>query len=118
MEKVPYLGFANNIRLANERVELLLSTDYGPRIIRCAPVGRDNIFAEIPPATQMKKTPFGDAWHIYGGHRLWHAPEHPTRTYWPDNAPVASVLHGDTVTLTQAVEGNTHLQKELTVTLD
>ena len=25
----------------------------------------------------------GSEWHIYGGHRLWHAPEVMPRTYYP-----------------------------------
>jgi hypothetical protein len=117
IEKVPYLGFQNNLRLANDRVEVLLSTDYGPRIIRYAPIGGDNVFAEISPEEQTTETPFGDGWHIYGGHRLWYAPEHPTRTYWPDNAPVAVTPRGDAVTLTQPVEGHTQLEKEMEVSL-
>lgn len=118
MEKVSYLGIPNHIRLANERAELLLSTDYGPRIIRYALADGDNVLGEIPPAEQAKPTPFGDEWHLYGGHRLWHAPEHPVRTYWPDNQPVKHETHGRTVTLTQPVEPNTHLEKQMEVTLD
>jgi hypothetical protein len=114
---VPYLGYSNHIRLANDRVELLLSTDYGPRIIRYAALGGENVFAEILPSEQAKETPFGDAWHIYGGHRLWHAPEDPVRTYWPDNRPVEVSVRDGTVTLTQAIEGNTLLQKSIDVTL-
>lgn len=117
MEKVPYLGYPNNVRLANDRAELLLSTDYGPRIIRYALAGGENVLGEIPPAEQGNPTPFGDDWHLYGGHRLWHAPEHPVRTYWPDNQPVTAGEHGHTVTLTQLVEPNTLLQKQMEVTL-
>jgi hypothetical protein len=114
---VPYLGYSNHIRLANDRVELLLSTDYGPRIIRYAALGGQNVLGEIPPSAQAKETPFGEAWHAYGGHRLWHAPEDPVRTYWPDNRPVEVSVRDGTVTLTQAVEGNTLLQKSIDVTL-
>ncbi|MDI1475907.1 hypothetical protein [Polyangium sp. y55x31] len=113
---VPYLGFPNHVRLASDTVELLLSTDYGPRIIRYAPLGGDNILAEMPPGAGQP-TPFGEPWHPYGGHRLWHAPEHPERTYWPDNRPLASSMDGDTVTVVQPMEENTRLQKSMRVRL-
>ncbi|MFT3766998.1 MAG: hypothetical protein QM820_15990 [Minicystis sp.] len=114
---IVYLGRPNHVRLANRKIELLLSTDYGPRIIRCAPIGGDNLLAEIPPPAG-NPTPFGEAWHPYGGHRLWHAPEDPVRTYFPDNRPIA-VSHRDrAIALTQEVEGNTQLRKSLEITLD
>lgn len=118
MEMVSYMGFPGHVRLANERAELLVSTDYGPRIIRYALAGGENVFGEIPPSEQARSTPFGDDWHIYGGHRLWHAPEDPVRTYWPDNRPVKVERQGASVAVTQAVEGNTGLEKSMHVTLD
>lgn len=118
MKRVAYLGFPGNIRLANERAELLISTDFGPRILRYALASGDNVLGEVPPAEQARPTPFGDEWHLFGGHRLWHAPEHPVRTYWPDNQPVKAEQHGNTVTVTQPVEPHTGLEKQMTVTLD
>lgn len=114
--QVPYLGFPNHVRLASDTVELLLSTDYGPRIIRYAPLGGDNILAEMPPG-EGQPTPFGEPWFPYGGHRLWHAPEHPERTYWPDNRPLESSIDGDTVTVVQPIEEHTWLQKSMRVRL-
>lgn len=117
MEKVSYLGYPGNIRLANERAELIVSADFGPRILRYALAGGENVLGEIPPNEQATSTPFGDDWHLYGGHRLWHAPEHPVRTYWPDNQPVQAALHGTTLTVTQPVEPHTQLEKQMEITL-
>jgi hypothetical protein len=114
---IAYLGRPNHLRLANRKIELLLSTEYGPRIIRCAPLGGENLFAELPPGAG-NPTPFGEPWHAYGGHRLWHAPEDPVRTYWPDNRPVAFSERNGTVTLVQGLEANTMLRKSIEVTLD
>lgn len=114
--RVPYLGFPNHVRLVSDAVELLLSTDYGPRIIRYAPLGGENVLAEFPPG-EGQPTPFGEPWHPYGGHRLWHAPEHPERTYWPDNRPLQRSIDGDAVTVVQPVEENTRLQKSIRVRL-
>ncbi len=116
---VPYIGRPDHIRLRNREAELLLSTSYGPRIIRYAPIGGENIFAEAPPsASSGNPTPFGEPWHMYGGHRLWHAPEDPVRTYVPDNGPVNAVVRGATVTLLQDEEPRTQLRKSMEVTLD
>jgi hypothetical protein len=75
----------------------------------------DNVFATLPDVGV--KTALGQ-WNIRGGHRFWHAPEAMPRTYVPDNDAVTAVLDGNTVKLTQAVEPETHMQKEIWVTLD
>lgn len=117
-EKVAYNGAANNIRLSNGVVELVLATDYGPRIMRYAPVGGAedaNVFATLPDIGL--KTDLGQ-WYIRGGHRLWHAPEGKPRSYVPDNDPVQVVREGDTIKLIQPVEAGTGIQKEIWITLD
>ena len=117
-EKVVYGGSPNNIRLSNSQVELILATDYGPRIMRYALAGSgpdDNVFATLPDLGA--KNDLGQ-WYIRGGHRLWHAPEAIPRTYAPDNDPIQVVREGDTVKLIQPVEKATGIQKEMWITLD
>lgn len=118
MELHTCMGIPGHVRLSNGDAEVLVSTAYGPRVIRYALAGGQNAFGEIPPSDQATPTPFGDDWHIYGGHRLWHAPEDPVRTYWPDNAPIAFEGEGLSVTVTQPVEPHTHIEKQMIVTLD
>ena len=56
---------------------------------------------------------------MWGGHRLWAAPEAKPRSYWPDNDPVeAKVVGAYTVRLIPPFEENTHIQKEMIVKLD
>ncbi|MCJ7665262.1 MAG: DUF4380 domain-containing protein, partial [Actinobacteria bacterium] len=78
-------GWENCLRLENDEIELVATTDVGPRIIRLGFKGGQNLFKEF--GDQLGKTG-GDQWRIYGGHRLWHAPEAVPRTYFPDNKPV------------------------------
>jgi hypothetical protein len=113
-ETVSYGGWPNCVRLATDDLELIATTDVGPRIIRLGRPGGPNLFKEFPE--EMGQTG-GDTWRSYGGHRLWHAPEDLSRTYWPDNVPVAVYWDGATLTLTQPVEGNTGLQKEIALTV-
>jgi hypothetical protein len=117
-EKVAYNGLNTNIRISNGTVEMMIATEYGPRIMRFAPAGSedsDNLFGTLDAVNV--KTDQGQ-WNIRGGHRLWHAPEGMPRSYVPDNAPIQVVRDGDTVKLIQAVENATNIQKEIWVTLD
>jgi hypothetical protein len=115
VEKVPCLGQPNCYRLANKSVEVVVTTDVGPRIIRYAYIGEENILGEIPD--DVVKTALG-AWKPWGGHRLWTAPEAMPRSYSPDNDRVPHTIDGNTIRLVQSVEPQTGIQKELTVTLD
>jgi hypothetical protein len=115
VEKVQCLGQPNCYRLANKSVEVVVTTDVGPRIIRYAYMGEENILGEIPD--DVVKTALG-TWKPWGGHRLWTAPEAMPRSYSPDNDRVPHTIDGNTIRLVQSVEPQTGIQKELTVTLD
>ena len=56
-----------------------------------------------------------DTWQSYGGHRLWHAPEVWTRTYYPDVQPVKYEWDGSRLTLTCETETISRLQKEIVI---
>jgi hypothetical protein len=112
--KIDYKAWPNCYRLANKTIELIVTTDVGPRIIRFGFVGGENEFVEFPG--QLGKTG-GQEWRIYGGHRLWHAPEIQPRTYCPDNDPVKLEQHDGSVRLIQLVESSTGIQKEMAIQL-
>ena len=95
-----------------------MAAGFGPRIVRYALSGRENVLGELPAAEYGVDTPYGERWHVRGGHRLWHAPEHSRTTYVPDNAPPRCEVVGRTVRVTRGVEPETGLEKELVVTLD
>src|SRR5437868_2984836 len=114
MEKTPYGGWSNCIRLRNKQIELVATTDVGPRIIRLGFIGGDNLFKEF--ADHIGKSG-GDQWRSYGGHRLWHAPEIKPRSYAPDNTPIEHSWDGKALKLIQSVEISTGIQKEMHITL-
>jgi hypothetical protein len=114
VDRVPCPGQGQCVRLANGTVEVLLATEIGPRVVGYGFVGGDNLLGWVPEASV--KTELGE-WKPWGGHRLWSAPEHMPRSYSPDNEPVDVQVSGPIVTLTQAVEPKTGIQKILTVTL-
>lgn len=112
LEKIGYKGWPNCYRLANRAVDLVVTTDVGPRIIRFGFTGEANEFKEYEP--QMGRTG-GKRWRIYGGHRLWVAPE--KKPYPPDNSPVALEPHDGFIRLVQPPEEETGIQKEIDVHL-
>lgn len=91
-----------------------MTTDVGPRIIRFGFVGEENEFKEYDE--QIGKTG-GDKWRIYGGHRLWLAPEDKARTYVPDNSPVKFEEHEKFVRVIQTADKLTGIQKEMDISL-
>ncbi len=113
VSKIAYRGWPNCYRLWNDSVEAIVTTDVGPRIIRFGFAG-ENELGEFPD--QLGRTG-GDEFRLYGGHRLWHAPESLERTYCPDNSAVAIEVGADAVRLTQPVEARTGIQKEMLVSL-
>lgn len=72
--------------LENASLRLLVTQSVGPRLLALHLEGGENLFAEVPDATL--ECPGAGVFHFYGGHRLWHAPEEPQRTYQPDDRPV------------------------------
>lgn len=113
LEKVSYQGWPNCLRLSNDKVELIATTDVGPRIIHFGWKGQDQNLFYINPATAGKTG--GEKWNLYGGHRLWHAPEIKPRTYVPDNGPVAHDWNGQCLRLKQDREELTGLQKTIEI---
>jgi hypothetical protein len=114
MEKVSYGGWENCFRLANNQVELIITADVGPRIIRFGFIGQENMFKEF--SHQMGQTQ-SDDWLIFGGHRLWHAPEAKPRTYYPDLEPVLIQETINGLIATQKPEPTTGLQKQIEINL-
>jgi hypothetical protein len=113
LEEITYHGW-NCVRLANEKIEVVVTLDVGPRIIRCGFLNGPNFFKEYAETLGVKG---GDEWNIFGGHRLWHAPENDPRTYAPDNAPIEFEAVENGARFIQPVEATTGIQKEIEVRL-
>jgi hypothetical protein len=114
IEKIAYGGWPNCFRIANESVELIVTTDVGPRAIRYGFIGGQNLFKEF--ADQLGRS--GEAtWQPRGGHRIWIAPEMVPDTYASDNGPVRATILEDGIELTQSVEPETGLEKTIVARL-
>src|ERR1035437_1367338 len=114
---VQYGGWKNCLRLINGKVELVVTLDVGPRIIRYGAVGGPNLFKEFPTRMGRTAADAGSEWADFGGHRLWHAPEVAPRTYALDYEPVDHAWQNGVLTLTQRTETTTGIQKIIRIQL-
>ncbi|MBL7160977.1 MAG: hypothetical protein ISS57_00105 [Anaerolineales bacterium] len=115
IEVLNYKGWANSLRLSNHLVDLVILTEIGPRIIRYGFLGEDNLFVELSETLGHKG---GNTWHVYGGHRLSHAPQADPRSHYPDNFPVEYIEKDGFLQVVQSVEPTNGIQKELDIYLD
>jgi hypothetical protein len=109
---IPYRGWANNTLITNGQIELVVTQDVGPRIIRLGFVKGRNLMAEF------KGEMGGSAekeWMIRGGHRLWLAPEAKPETYELDNVPVKARMIENGVRTTQPAGDLTGIQKVMDI---
>ena len=114
-EHYNYKGWENCIFISNGKIELVATTDVGPRVIKFGAEGGKNLFKENK---DMLGKSGGDDWRSYGGHRLWHAPEEMPRTYFPDNSTVPYKINENTLILSQETEVPTGIKKEIEITMN
>lgn len=113
-ERIDYGGWPNCIRICNSEIEIIVTTDVGPRIVRLGFINSQNFF--YLSSDEIGKTG-GTEWRIYGGHRLWLSPEVLSRTYYPDNISVHYSGDDYSIVLTTAKEITTGIVKEIEIML-
>jgi len=113
METIEYNGWPDCVRLANDEVELIVTTAVGPRIIRAGFIGERNLFAELDGQGGRGE----DEWMIRGGHRFWIAPEKQPDTYELDNVPIQTEALPDGVRTIQSKGPLSGMVKELHIRL-
>ena len=114
VKKVEYKGWKNCISVSNGNVEIIVTTDVGPRIISLTCGGKENHF-KVFDETAGKSG--GDKWIPYGGHRVWHAPEENPRSYQPDNEKFVCEIKENGVTV-MSTEEKTLLSKGFEITMN
>ena len=112
VEKVEYKGWRNCYRVSYGEVELIATSDVGPRVIRFGFVGGQNLFKEF---TEQLGKSGEDKFQLRGGDRVWKAPEDPVATWAPDNVPVEISVTRNGLIARAPVEPLTHLRKEIEI---
>ncbi len=124
VKETNYSVFGKCAVISNGKTEVYVTLDIGPRIIRYAVCGKENMMWEN---TELNVTKGGAdfdeffykgaEWKIYGGHRMWLSPESQPRSYYPDNEPVDyEIIDGGIITKPKKQIGN-QVRYEITVTM-
>jgi hypothetical protein len=114
VEKTEYAGWKNCYLVTNGQIELVVTGDVGPRIIRFGFVGGQNLFKEFPD--QLGKS--GEVkFQLRGGDRVWKAPEDAVATWVPDNRSVEIQVTPSGLIAREPVEPLTNLQKEIEISM-
>jgi hypothetical protein len=102
------------LTLATKSIELTVTTSVGPRVVsfKRRDAKAKNVFWEM-----SADAPRLNGYLLRGGHRLWHSPEHPVRSYQPDDEPLAVKPLSKGIALAQPVEANTGMQKAMKIEL-
>lgn len=124
-EIVSYKKFGKCLRLDNGKIEVYVTLDVGPRIIKFNVSGMENMMFNDDPLERFVDVSagFGEGakWYTFGGHRMWVTPEEMPMTYYPDQDPVAYDIKEDgnnvVVTLTPPPQKVTNLQHKWVITM-
>lgn len=115
INKIAYHGWENAYELQNGVLRLIVTADVGPRILHFAHYDSENTLHIVKDdlTSAIQETHF----RLYGGHRLWRAPEDPSVTYFPDNRPVDVEVTPTEVTFSAPTEPG-GLQKQFSIALN
>ena len=111
-----YKHFGECLFVEGESWTLGITLSMGPRILYFAQTGRENVFYEQPKEADYLCSPEG--WRVYGGTRLWLAPEGAHALYAPEPAPVSYEWRNETLVITQAEDKSLCAVKQMEITAD
>ncbi len=104
--------FGETLFAKNGDIVIGIPLDHGIRISYLSYNGSDNLFFEQPKDMTDLTTPNG--WRVYGGHRLWTAPE-CKEIYYPDNEPISYELLDRTIIIRQNADPWKKVEKTMEI---
>ena len=108
INRIEYPGSPRSYECRIGKGRLVICADFGPRILSLSAADGPNVLF----VDEKRRIARGD-WYLYGGHRLWVAPE-TEATYSPDNDPCRVDIEGGRITVTAADQA-LKLEKSITV---
>lgn len=98
--------------LEHGEIQIGVALEFGIRIVHLSLKGMENLYY-VQPNDLSDNFTKGD-WRVYGGHRLWMAPE-CLESYCPDNNPVHYEIGGNTAFIRQDVDPWLHIEKHINI---
>ncbi|MEJ8568027.1 hypothetical protein [Elongatibacter sediminis] len=108
--KTEYGGWDNCLVGKWGALELVVTLDVGPRIISLRVDEGPNLFKTFDE--ELGQTS-GEEFALFGGHRLWHAPEVHPRSWVPDFEPVPHRFDEGFLVLEPPTEPDTGIRKSM-----
>ncbi|HEX3037588.1 MAG TPA: hypothetical protein VHO94_01170 [Oscillospiraceae bacterium] len=110
-------NYGNCVHITNGIIEVIVTIDVGPRIVRFGFVGGENmLYNDLQRSYVTDGRDYedifgaGNKFYRYGGHRLWLSPMSMPDTFYPDNEPVVYGILPDGVSFTPARQKNNNMQ--------
>ena len=110
-----YKHFGKCLFVENVDVKIGIPLEFGIRIIYLSYKGSENLFFEQPSDMVDLSTEWG--WRVFGGHRLWLAPE-SEKNYRVETSPINYEIKGDTVILTQGLDDWLKVYKSVEISFE
>ncbi len=117
IKETDYENYGRCVQISNGVIDVVVTIDCGPRIVRFGFIGDANILYNDLERKYVTSNPsmterFGkDAtFYCYGGHRVWLSPERMPETYYPDNEPVIYGILPEGVSFTPARQKHNDMQ--------
>ena len=120
-----YLDYGKVLSLSNGVIEVYVTIDVGPRIIRFGFIDGQNFMCDNRAAAEPKNDAefekfFGKdkKWELLGGHRIWCSPESYPQSYYPDLDSVKYEITETGAVFTPNPETENGVQKQLEIKMD
>lgn len=117
IKEIEFLNFGKCVQISNEIIDVVVTIDCGPRIVRFGYRDCENLFYTDTARNHCIRNEsiterFGSeaAFFYYGGHRVSLSPERMPQSYAPDNSPVVYSILPDGVTFSPPRQKQTDLQ--------
>lgn len=95
IKETEYENYGKCLRLSNGLIDVVVTIEFGPRIVRFGFINEANILYNdldrrnfINSESMTERYGKDAVFYHYGGHRVWLSPEKMPETYYPDNEPV------------------------------
>jgi hypothetical protein len=99
--------------VTTDTAEVGIALDFGIRLVHLSCPGMENLYY-VQNNDLSDGFAKDNGWRLYGGHRLWLAPE-SALSYTPENAPISYTINGNTLQITQATDEALKIVKSMTL---
>lgn len=124
VKEINYENYGRCVQISNGLVDVVVTIECGPRIVRFGYVNETNIlYNDLERKYVNRDTGLTErygknaAFYSYGGHRVWLAPERMPETYYPDNDPVVYGILPEGVSFTPGRQRRNEMQLSFEVML-